>query len=170
MIHIYFTGIDLDSTMTKAVIIDRDEKICASGSGCFVEVIANVLQVKLEDIGPFSLYAKNPVTFTTGCAVFGESEAISRVAEGVPKEDILAGVHHIAQGVKNLEIMKSFYKDILGFNILEPPAAPHDIMSGIMRGVTPEFTVCMLSLKLRHSYPALQGTELVTNFSHQPEV
>jgi catechol 2,3-dioxygenase-like lactoylglutathione lyase family enzyme len=57
----------------------------------------------------------------------------------------IAGVHHIALGVKNLEIMKSFYKDILGFNILEPPAAPHDIMSGIMRGVTPEFTVCMLS-------------------------
>jgi len=57
----------------------------------------------------------------------------------------IAGVHHIALGVKNLEIMKSFYKDILGFNILEPPAAPHDIMSGIMRGITPEFTVGMLS-------------------------
>ncbi|MDD5476546.1 MAG: BadF/BadG/BcrA/BcrD ATPase family protein, partial [Syntrophales bacterium] len=31
--------------------------------------------------------------FTTGCAVFGESEAISRVSEGASKEDILAGVH-----------------------------------------------------------------------------
>jgi activator of 2-hydroxyglutaryl-CoA dehydratase len=33
------------------------------------------------------------VHFTTGCAVFAESEAISRVAEGASKEDILAGVH-----------------------------------------------------------------------------
>jgi catechol 2,3-dioxygenase-like lactoylglutathione lyase family enzyme len=57
----------------------------------------------------------------------------------------IAGVHHIALGVKNLEMMKSFYKDILGFNIIEPPAATNAIMSGIMRGVTPEFAVCMLS-------------------------
>ena len=57
----------------------------------------------------------------------------------------IAGVHHIALGVKNLEIMRSFYKDILGFNIIEAPALPNDIMSGIMRGVTPEFKVDMLS-------------------------
>ena len=66
---------------------------CASGSGCFIEVIANILQLELKDIGALSLNAKNPVTFTTACAVFGESEAISRVAEGITKEDILAGVH-----------------------------------------------------------------------------
>jgi len=66
---------------------------CAAGSGRFLEVIANVLQIDLKDIGPLSLKSKNPVTFTTGCAVFGESEAVSRVAEGMAKEDILAGVH-----------------------------------------------------------------------------
>jgi len=66
---------------------------CAAGSGRFLEVIANVLQVELGDIGPLSLKSETPVTFTTGCAVFGESEAISRVAEGYTKEDILAGVH-----------------------------------------------------------------------------
>ncbi|MFC2069632.1 acyl-CoA dehydratase activase [Chloroflexota bacterium] len=66
---------------------------CASGSGRFLEIISNVLRVKLEDVGALSLESNNPVVFTTGCAVFGESEAISRVAEGIPKEDILAGVH-----------------------------------------------------------------------------
>ncbi|MFC1914272.1 acyl-CoA dehydratase activase [Chloroflexota bacterium] len=66
---------------------------CAAGSGRFMEVIANVLQVDLNEIGPLSLKSENPITFTTSCAVFGESEAISRVAEGIPKEDILAGVH-----------------------------------------------------------------------------
>lgn len=66
---------------------------CAAGSGRFLEVMANVLQVDLEDIGPLSLKSRKPVTFTTSCAVFGESEAISRVAEGIAKEDILAGVH-----------------------------------------------------------------------------
>lgn len=66
---------------------------CAAGSGRFLSIIANVLRIELKDIGPLSLKAKNPVTFATGCAVFGESEAISRVAEGIPKEDILAGVN-----------------------------------------------------------------------------
>ncbi len=68
-------------------------EICASGGGIFLEIIANVLQIKLEDMGTLSLQSKNPVVFTTGCAVFGESEAVSRVAEGIPKEDIVAGVH-----------------------------------------------------------------------------
>jgi activator of 2-hydroxyglutaryl-CoA dehydratase len=46
-------------------------EMCASGSGYFLEVIANVLQVRLEDIGPLSLKSDNPVAFTTACAVFG---------------------------------------------------------------------------------------------------
>ena len=66
---------------------------CAAGSGRFLDIIANVLRIDVKDVGPLSLGSKNPITFTTGCAVFGESEAISRVSEGVSKEDILAGVH-----------------------------------------------------------------------------
>ncbi len=66
---------------------------CASGAGRFLDIIANVLQIPLDEVGPLSLKSLNPVIFTTACAVFGESEAVSRVAEGVSKEDILAGVH-----------------------------------------------------------------------------
>lgn len=75
--------------VTNFVISEK----CAAGSGRFLEVIANVLQIDLKDIGPLSLKSQKPVIFTTSCAVFGESEAISRVAEGISREDILAGVH-----------------------------------------------------------------------------
>lgn len=68
-------------------------EICAAGSARFLQVIARVLQIDLQDVGPLSLKSSNPVVFTTGCAVFGETEAISRIAQGVPAEDILAGVH-----------------------------------------------------------------------------
>jgi len=71
---------------------------CAAGSGRFLDVISNVLQVELKDIGPLSLKSKNPVIFTTGCAVFGESEAVSRVSEGISKEDILAGIYEALAG------------------------------------------------------------------------
>jgi len=40
-----------------------------------------------------SLTSRKRVDFNTGCAVFSESEAISRIAEGVKKEDLLAGLH-----------------------------------------------------------------------------
>ena len=78
-----------EGQVTNFVVSER----CAAGSGRFLDIIANVLRIELKDIGPLSLRSTNPVTFTTGCAVFGESEAISRVSEGASKEDILAGVH-----------------------------------------------------------------------------
>ena len=95
------TVIDVQGQSSQVIRLNEKGRVinfsvsekCAAGSGRFLHVIANVLQVKLEDIGPLSLKSENPVTFTTGCAVFGESEAITRVAEGIPKEDILAGVH-----------------------------------------------------------------------------
>ena len=85
---------------------------CAAGSGRFLDVMANVLRIDLEDIGSLSLKSKNPVAFTTGCAVFGESEAISRVSEGASKEDILAGVHKaLANKVSSLVDRVGLEKD-----------------------------------------------------------
>jgi catechol 2,3-dioxygenase-like lactoylglutathione lyase family enzyme len=59
----------------------------------------------------------------------------------------IAGVHHLAIGVNNLEAMKSFYKDILEFKTGQddPLPAPHAVMSDITRGVTPVFAPSMLS-------------------------
>ena len=76
---------------------------CAAGSGRMLQMIARVLQVRLEDIGPLSLRSRKPVNFTTSCAVFMESEAVSRVAEGSLKEDILAGIHEaLASKIANM--------------------------------------------------------------------
>jgi len=114
---------------------------CAAGSGRFLDVIANVLRIDLKDIGALSLKSKKPVTFTTGCAVFGESEAVSRVSEGASKEDILAGVHRALAnkistlvervglvkecaisggGALNAGLVKSI-KEKLGIQLLVPP-------------------------------------------------
>lgn len=95
------TVLDISDQASQVIRIDQEGKVvnfattekCAAGSGRFLQIIANVLRIDLKDIGPLSLQSKSPVTFTTGCAVFGETEAISRVAEGNSKEDILAGVH-----------------------------------------------------------------------------
>jgi predicted CoA-substrate-specific enzyme activase len=95
------TVIDIQGQSSQVIRLNEKGQVinfvvsekCAAGSGRFLDIIANVLQIELKEIGPFSLKSENPVIFTTGCAVFGESEAVSRVAEGISKEDILAGVH-----------------------------------------------------------------------------
>lgn len=95
------TVIDIQRTYTQVIRLNAQGMVenflinekCATGSGCFLDIVCHVLRIDLKDVGPLSLEARNPVSFTTGCAVFGESEAISRVSEGTPVNDILAGVH-----------------------------------------------------------------------------
>ena len=95
------TVIEVGDRATKVLRVNENGKAikfvmserCASGCGRFLTIIAKVLQLNPQEVGALSLTAQNPIPFATGCAVFGESEAISRVAQGTPKEDILAGVH-----------------------------------------------------------------------------
>jgi predicted CoA-substrate-specific enzyme activase len=95
------TVVDIGSQFCRAIKLDgngratnfvQNEK-CAGGSGKFLQVIARILHMSVQDIGALSLESVNPVEFTTGCAVFAESEAVSRIAEGATPADILAGVH-----------------------------------------------------------------------------
>jgi predicted CoA-substrate-specific enzyme activase len=100
------TVIDIGSQSARAIRLDEDGAVtnfavsekCAAGSGRFVEVIANVLRVGLNDFSSLAARSKSPITFSTGCAVFGESEAITRISEGVLKEDIAAGVNEALAG------------------------------------------------------------------------
>jgi len=95
------TAIDIGGQFTRVFKLDDEGRAtafllsekCAAGSGRFLQVIAKVLQIDLKDIGELSLSSQNKVDFNTGCAVFAESEAVSRIAEGAAKEDILAGLH-----------------------------------------------------------------------------
>ena len=105
------TVVDLGNQFCRAIKLDVNGRVsnfvmnekCAGGSGKFLQVIARILHMKVEDIGRLSLQSENPVEFTTGCAVFAESEAVSRIAEGASPADILAGVHKaISAKVVNL--------------------------------------------------------------------
>ena len=95
------TIIEVGDLYTKVFRIDGHGNVhnflfsgkCAGGSGRILQVIAKVLQVKVEEISELSLKSKKRVDFNTGCAVFAESEAISRISQEVAKEDLLAGIH-----------------------------------------------------------------------------
>jgi predicted CoA-substrate-specific enzyme activase len=111
------TIIDIGGQFTKAAKVTSEGRIadflmsekCATGSGRFLQVISRILNVPLDEIGPLSRQSEKPVEFSTNCAVFAESETISRIAEGAKPADILAGVHKamaakVAMLVKRLKM------------------------------------------------------------------
>jgi predicted CoA-substrate-specific enzyme activase len=105
------TVVDVGAQFSKAIRVDEEGRAtnfllnekCAGGSGKFLQIIARILHITIDDIGVLSLTATKPVEFTTACAVFAESEAVSRVAEGALPADILAGIHKaMASKIVNL--------------------------------------------------------------------
>jgi predicted CoA-substrate-specific enzyme activase len=73
---------------------------CAAGSGRFLEVVAGRLGVGLERLGELSLNSRKAALISSMCVVFAETEIIGLLAEGVPAEEIAAGVQKaIAQRV-----------------------------------------------------------------------
>ena len=97
------TIIEIGARSTKVVKVDGQGRVvnfavserCAATSGKFLQLISRITEIDIEEMGEVSLKSKKCVKFTTGCAVFAETEIISRIAEGISVEDILSGIHEI---------------------------------------------------------------------------
>jgi predicted CoA-substrate-specific enzyme activase len=124
----------------RAVDFVMNDK-CAAGTGRFLEVTAEGLGVKLEDMGKLSLAAKSKVEIGSTCTVFAAQEVVAKLAEGVPLPDIIAGLHEAIAariysmvgrlkierevaltggGAKNIGLVKAL-EARLGFPVLVPP-------------------------------------------------
>jgi len=146
------TIVDVGDLFSKAFRIDeRGNSLtfllsgkCAGGSARVLQVIAKVLQLRVEEIGEVSLKSRKRIDFNTGCAVFAETEAVSRIAEGASREDLLAGIHRalaaqinslaervgiekdfslVGGGARDLGLVKAV-EEIIGFEIVVPEE-PH---------------------------------------------
>lgn len=69
-------------------------KICAAGTGSFIEEQAKRLNVEISNYGEVALSAKNPVDLGERCTVFIESNINACLSKGVEVADILAGLCH----------------------------------------------------------------------------
>jgi predicted CoA-substrate-specific enzyme activase len=113
---------------------------CAAGTGRFLEVTAEGLGVRLEDMGKLSLEAKNKVEISSTCTVFAAQEVVAKLSEGAPLPDIIAGLHEsiatriygmvrrlkierevalTGGGAKNIGLVKALEAK-LGFPVLVP--------------------------------------------------
>jgi len=95
------TVLNLGAESSRAVRVAPDGRAaafatndkCAAGSGRFLELMARVLEVPLDQMGELALAAETRAEVSSRCTVFAESEVISHIHRGVPREQILAGIH-----------------------------------------------------------------------------
>jgi predicted CoA-substrate-specific enzyme activase len=95
------TIIDVGGQDSKAIRIDESGRPidfimndkCAAGSGRFIEVIADTLGIKLDEVGELSLSGKHPAKVSNICTIWAQQEVAARLSEGVSIPDLLAGIH-----------------------------------------------------------------------------
>jgi predicted CoA-substrate-specific enzyme activase len=95
------TILDMGGQDCKAIRCDEDGDVaefamndkCAAGVGRFVEVIAEILEVGLADVGSLSLSTvSTQACISSTCVLFAKSEVLSLLRRGARKSDILGGV------------------------------------------------------------------------------
>lgn len=116
------TIIDIGGQDAKALKLDDTGKLinfvmndkCAAGTGRFLDVMANVLEARIDELGDLSNQAEGMVEISSTCTVFAESEVISQLANGTKREDIIAGISKsIAKRVGSLAYRVGVEKDVV---------------------------------------------------------
>ena len=94
------TIIDIGGQDAKVIALDENGKMrdflmndkCAAGTGRFLDVMANILFVDINDMGELSRQANSEVSISSTCTVFAESEVISQLANGVEINCLIKGI------------------------------------------------------------------------------
>ena len=94
------TVIDIGGQDSKAIWLDargavRDFAMndrCAAGTGRFLEVLADRLGVRVEELGGQAARSTNPTPISSTCVVFAETEIVGLLAANIATHDIAAGV------------------------------------------------------------------------------
>ena len=82
------------------IILIRDGKVidyaintlCGAGVGAFINDMAKLFGVRVDDISKLALNSKKRIDVSSKCAIFAKSELLHKVQEGYKKEDIMAGI------------------------------------------------------------------------------
>ncbi|PSJ32176.1 CoA activase [Peptostreptococcus russellii] len=92
------TVIDIGGQDTKVISLKKGRVMkflmndkCSAGTGKFIEIMSDRLGLTFEELEEIAAEGKK-TTISSMCTVFAESEIISLIGEGTPREDIANGV------------------------------------------------------------------------------
>lgn len=94
------TVLDIGGQDVKAIAVGDQGSVlefvmndkCAAGTGRFLEMMSRIFRMDLSDFSKLSLESQRPVTVTSQCSVFAETEVISLISKKTPPADIAAGI------------------------------------------------------------------------------
>lgn len=94
------TIIDIGGQDSKIIRLRQDGNVrdfvmndrCAAGTGRFLEVVADRLDLELNELGPIATQANKPSQISSMCVVFAETEITGLLAAGEEQSNIIAGV------------------------------------------------------------------------------
>jgi predicted CoA-substrate-specific enzyme activase len=94
------TIIDIGGQDSKVIKVNNGKVIdfimndkCAAGTGRFLEKVAEIFSLSVDDLGKLSILSENKISISSTCVVFAESEIIGLISQGIQKEDIISAVH-----------------------------------------------------------------------------
>ncbi len=135
-------GAGVDFTMNK---------VCAAGTGSFLEAQAEKLGISIEDeFGKLALSSKSPTKLGERCTVFMESDLNQHQQQGAALEDLVAGLsysivlNYLGRVVEDRKIgdviffqggtafnrgVKAAFEKVIGKKVIVPPH--HDVLGAI---------------------------------------
>ncbi len=138
------------SIENKTIVDFEMNKVCAAGTGSFLEEQAQILGVQIEEFGDRALEAKSPINLGERCTVFIGSEVFHYQNNLAERENLLAGLgystvfnylnrvvgnkkigeHIVFQGgVAANKAVVSAFEEVLKRKIIVPPN--HDVTGAI---------------------------------------
>jgi len=116
------TVIDIGGQDCKVVRVDKlgymvdftmNDK-CAAGTGRFLEGMAKVLGVELEELGPLSFQSKSPIRITKTCSVLAQFDVMCMFNDGDDVADIVAGINRaMAERISKLTRKEGIRKEVV---------------------------------------------------------
>ena len=104
------TRLDDNGNVARYIYNDK----CASGTGRFLEVMAEALETPLDKMGEIGAGSREKLSISNQCVIFAETEAISLVNEGKEVADIINALHDaLAKRVSSLAKSIDVREDIV---------------------------------------------------------
>ena len=94
------------SLRNGAVIDFQMNKICAAGTGSFIEEQAKKFDIPIEEFGSIALSSDKPISLGERCTVFIESSIAANLSQGEALNDIAAGLCY--------SIVKNYLSRVVG--------------------------------------------------------
>ena len=75
----------------QSLFVDRPDH--PAGTGRFLEIMATALSYSMADFAEAAQRSSRSQKISAMCTVFADSEIVSSVARGIPREDLALGIH-----------------------------------------------------------------------------